>query len=188
MRLKARGITLIELLVAVAIVAILAAVAVPGYNRYSLRSYRTQAFTDLGICALAAERQHSDTYTFANIAPAGAGAPTVCTPYSPNDATAPSARRYIFLVLPVADASTFTLRANPANGQVGNGFLELTSAGIKRWDKNNNGAMGAPSAWRRRNGLASGRQSHRPPLKSWRRNACRQWLSAHRSAPQIHWH
>ena len=139
MRRRERGITLIELLVAVAIIAILAAVAVPVYTRYNLRAYRTQAFTDIGICALAAERQHSDTYTFAAIHTGGV--PNVCPQYSPNDATAANARYRI--TVPAADASTFTLRATPINGQVGDGLLELTSAGVKRWDKNNNAAFGA---------------------------------------------
>ena len=142
MRSKERGITLIELLVAVAIVAILAAVAVPIYTRYSLRSYRTQAFTDLGICALAAERQHADTFTFAAMA-VGAlpSAPSVCPQYSPNDQTLANARYQLSVT--AADANTFTLRATPINGQVGDGLVEFTSTGVKRWDKNNNGTFAA---------------------------------------------
>ena len=45
---KHQGFNLIELMIAFAIVAILAAFAVPAYNRYVIRSKVTQALTTLG--------------------------------------------------------------------------------------------------------------------------------------------
>jgi len=44
---RSRGFTLIELMITVAVVAILAAVAMPSYNEYILRSHRANARTTL---------------------------------------------------------------------------------------------------------------------------------------------
>ena len=135
---RGRGITLVELMVSVAIIAILAAVAVPGYNRYSLRSYRTQAMTDLGICALAAERMRSDDFSYKNVA-----VPGVCPLYSPSDQTIAANARYQISVTVPPDFRTFTLRATPLNGSVGNGMIELESSGRRSWDKDNSGGFSA---------------------------------------------
>jgi prepilin-type N-terminal cleavage/methylation domain-containing protein len=51
MRNRTRGFTLIELMIAVAILAIVAAIALPLYNQYSMRTYRAEAQADLMACA-----------------------------------------------------------------------------------------------------------------------------------------
>ena len=50
------GFSLIELMIAVAIVAVLAALAMPLYNQYSMRSVRTAAQGDLLLCQQGLER------------------------------------------------------------------------------------------------------------------------------------
>lgn len=47
MKLKMRGVTLMELMVVIVILGILASVAVPSYRRYLLRSQRTEAMRTL---------------------------------------------------------------------------------------------------------------------------------------------
>ncbi len=138
---RARGITLIELLVAVAIIAILSAVVFPNYSRYQLRSYRAQVFTDLASCALAAERVRTNTFSYVTINNAGVPAADVCPTRSPADATADIDARYLITVT-AADATTFTLRATPINGQVDDGMLEVDASGARRWDKNHDNDFG----------------------------------------------
>ncbi|MEJ2130631.1 MAG: prepilin-type N-terminal cleavage/methylation domain-containing protein, partial [Gammaproteobacteria bacterium] len=88
---KARGITLIELLVALAILAILASVAFPLYDRYVTRGYRSQAMADLQDCAMAMERFFTMNFTYVGAADDGGGNPVangpplanVCRSFSP---------------------------------------------------------------------------------------------------------
>ena len=56
---RARGFTLIELMIVVAVIAILSAVAVPSYLRYGLRARRADAHQALLNIAMAQERYYA---------------------------------------------------------------------------------------------------------------------------------
>lgn len=64
---QARGFTLIELMVTVAIVGILSAVAVPAYSAYVLRGRVTEAFTALGGLQPAAEQFWANNRSYINL-------------------------------------------------------------------------------------------------------------------------
>jgi type IV pilus assembly protein PilE len=77
MRWNSRGFSLIELMIVVAVVAILASIAVPSYRQYVLRSHRTEAKAALLNVAAAQEKFYlqNNTYTTAltDAPPAGLG-------------------------------------------------------------------------------------------------------------------
>lgn len=59
-----KGFTLLELIVAMAIIAILAAVAVPAYTEYTVQSRLTEAFTTLATSAASAEQFWTNNRTY----------------------------------------------------------------------------------------------------------------------------
>jgi type IV pilus assembly protein PilE len=63
--MKKNGFTLIELMIAVAIVGILAAIAIPAYSAYVKRANRTDATRSLSATAQALERCYSQNFTYA---------------------------------------------------------------------------------------------------------------------------
>ncbi len=81
---NARGFSLLELVVAVSVVAILAAIAIPSYQSYTLRSHRTDAKTALLDMASLEERffstNNSYSQTPSDLGYAGA-APCPCAPF-----------------------------------------------------------------------------------------------------------
>ena len=143
-RASPRGMTLIELMIALVIVGILTAVALPLYTRYQQRSYAAQAQADLGVCAQAMERHYTVNFRYEDAADDGGGgtantgAPlgTVCPSASP-----PRGNALFNITIAAADANSYTLRATPVGGGPAAevGLLEIDATGLRRWDKNNDG-------------------------------------------------
>lgn len=130
------GFSLVELMIAVAILAIVAAVAMPIYNQYSQRTYRTEAQADLLNCAQGMERYAAINFDYDG-ADADFAAGDICNPESVRQ------NRYNFGVAVGAAGDTFTLSATPINVMAGDGLLTYDSAGTRGWDRNGNDAIDA---------------------------------------------
>lgn len=136
------GFGLVELLVALVVMALLAAVALPWYGQYSQRTYRREAQADLLRCAQALEIRANETFTYANAADGdgdgvgdaddGPVASSLCQASSPD-------RYRIFVSATRAD---FTLRAKPRGPMQGDGDLSFDAAGNRSWDRNADGRFG----------------------------------------------
>ena len=125
------GFTLIELMIAVAILAIVAAIALPLYNQYSERTYRTEAQADLLNCAQGLERYAAQNFDYN-----GAVLADLCDPRSATQ------NRYAF-ALAVPDDDSFVITATPINAMAGDGILTYDSNGIRGWDRDGNDAIDA---------------------------------------------
>ncbi len=136
---KHAGFTLVELMIVVAIIAILASIAYPSYQQHIRNSRRADAQGALTGLATAMERWYTErnAYTGAAVGGNDTGAPAIYLAQSPASGNAA-----YNLTIQTAAATSYTLRAMPAGPQVGDGYLELTSTGVRRWDKNNDGDTG----------------------------------------------
>jgi type IV pilus assembly protein PilE len=105
------GITLIELMVAIAIVAVLASIAIPSYTSYVTRSKLTEATSSLLAMRVKLEQFYQDKLTYAGACLPG----TIATPPT---------LKYFTITCPVASASAYTIQA--AGGTAG----DNTMAGI----------------------------------------------------------
>jgi type IV pilus assembly protein PilE len=141
----ASGFTLIELMITVAIVAILASIAIPSYSRYVLRANRGEAKTVLLEASQFMERNFTEANTYQKNA-AGADIALPAT-QSPKTGT-------IKYSISFADGSptqsAFTLRAIPQGGQTNDecGTLTLNSLG-QQGASGAEGSAAISDCWRR---------------------------------------
>lgn len=121
----AHGFTLIEVMITVAVIAILAAVAIPNYSRYVVRSHRASIESFMLEVSGAQERYLVDNRAYAaNLGTLGMSVPAAqATRY--DVAVAPNA------ALPPGYSIVATPKGSQLAGDAACGSLTLTSAGAK---------------------------------------------------------
>lgn len=104
--LRARGLTMIEVMIALVIVGILAAIAYPSYSASIVKSRRADAKQALVELAQRLERFYSENSTYLGATLGGGGI------YAST-----SAGGYYTLAIPTQTATAFTITATPTGNQ-----------------------------------------------------------------------
>lgn len=125
------GVTLIELLIAVAIIGILAAIAYPSYQTHVDRANRAEAQGILMENAQLLERNYTTANRYDTLNADGTGGAPAITAQSPKPVS--TAKYTITATYGTAPAQSFTLTATPTGSMMGDtcGNLTLTNSGIK---------------------------------------------------------
>lgn len=131
MKKTQRGFTLIELMITVAIVAILTAIALPAYNSYVLRGKLTEAFTTLADYRVRLEQYYQDNRNYGAVA-------TVCGVVR----TATATDKFTYTCTAAGtNNQTYTMTATGVASQGTNGFVYTIN------QSNAKVTTGVPTGW-----------------------------------------
>ena len=132
---RARGFTLIELMIVVAIISILAMVAIPSYQNYNKKANRSQASQMLLTIQNRLEQYLLDARAYTDVL-GSSGLNIVQDGWTCSGAGATTCTNNFYTVSVTVVAGTpptYTITAVPIAGkyQVSDGTLTLTSAGVR---------------------------------------------------------
>jgi type IV pilus assembly protein PilE len=136
-RARVYGFTLIELMMVVAVIAILITIAFPSYEEYRQRARRAVAQGALQAFAIALERfkteQLAPTYIGATTASSGAGPGSPSSAVFASESPFDGDNKFYDLTVQSAAVSAYELRAAPKNLQSGDkcGTYTLKASGEK---------------------------------------------------------
>lgn len=127
-----RGFSLLELMIAVAIVGIIASIAYPSYLEYVSKSRRADAQAALVSFAGAMERYYTVNNTYVGTASGAVPAPPIPSVFR-SEAPLDGDAKYYDLKIAAVSNSGFTLNAVPKNAQSGDscGTLSLAHTGAR---------------------------------------------------------
>jgi type IV pilus assembly protein PilE len=138
-RRASRGFTLIEVMVVVAIVAILAAVALPSYRDYIVRGQLVDATNLLSAGRANMERYFQDNRTYASVTVGGVTINPPCVAAIP---VAQRTQNNFVMLCPAPTAFAYTLTAT------GSGPVSWISYTVDNVDaRTTTVAVGAPTGW-----------------------------------------
>lgn len=130
---RQQGFTLIEVMVTVAIVAILAAVALPSYSAYIRRGQLAEAASGLAGIRAQMERHYQDNRSYATVG-------TFETPCATTDATSRTFGNFVVSCSGTPTTTTFTLQAigsGPVAGftyTINQSDVRATTAAASGWN------------------------------------------------------
>ena len=121
---QAKGFTLLELMITLAIVAILAAIALPSYQDYIMRGKIAEAVANLSSTRIAMEKYYADNHfynasgtpgTCGVTMPSGDNAKYFTITCASGTSSGPGDQTYTLTATGLANMSTFTYTINESN-------------------------------------------------------------------------
>jgi len=137
--LRGNGFTLIEVMITVAVVAILAAVALPSYIDYVTRSKLVESKTNLSDMRTRMEQYFLDNRSY----PTGGCDAYATTPAPAGHIYLPATQKFFTIDCPTLTASTYTVRA------IGNGAVAGFTFTVDQ--SNTHVTFAVPSGWNKPN-------------------------------------
>ena len=150
-----RGFTLIELMITVAVIAILSAIALPSYNAYVLRSHRAEAKNTLLAVAQRLEQNYTLESSYATARNAAGNVAAVddalIASWGLNQTPLNGTARYNITFSGNPTTTAFTLFATPVGAQASDtcGVMSLNNRNLKGAAGQNNRHQTTRECWDR---------------------------------------